>query len=60
MILLVDTHKQVFGALIRNKILPRIPDFGGEFETTDAPKSKTFRHMEKLRNASCKSEKCCA
>lgn len=35
----VDTRKQVFAALIRKKILPKIQDFGGEFLTRDAPKT---------------------
>lgn len=43
MILLVGIHKQVFAALLHNKILPMIPNFDGEFVTRDAP--KTIRNM---------------
>jgi hypothetical protein len=39
MILQVDTHTLVFAALIPDRILPNIQDFGGEFVTIDRPKS---------------------
>lgn len=35
----VDTRRLVFAALLHNKTLPNIPDFGGEFVIRDAPTS---------------------
>lgn len=57
-----DTHRLVFAALIRDRILPNKQDFDGEFVTIDTPiknprcgyNKETVQHAQTERARTCK------